>query len=76
MNINSIEDVEQAAAEDLADMLQEIRDNIKKMGREVAMQEHAALLSLMLSTKTAGVVIMSTIVYFKLAELTAPQPNS
>lgn len=67
----NVEEVEQLAAEQIVDTLQEIRDNIKAQGRAEAMDVHVRLMLMMMMVNPEAVAIMQTILMFKFAELTA-----
>lgn len=72
----NIQEVEQLAAEEIVGTLQEIRDNIRDMGRNEAMNSHAQLMLLMMAMKPEAVAVMNTILVFKFAELTAQRDDS
>lgn len=72
----NIQEVEQLAAEEIVGTLQEIRDNIRDMGRNEAMNSHAQLMLMMMMIKPEAVAVMQTILVFKFAELTAQRDDS
>lgn len=72
----SIEEIEVLCAEEIVQTLQEVRDNIQEMGREVAMQSHARLMVMLMSLKPESAAVFQTIITFKLAELTAQRADS
>jgi hypothetical protein len=75
MSLN-VEEIEQLLAEEIVQSLQEIRDNIKEMGREKAMRSHASVMLLMMAMKPESAAVFNTIIAFKLAELTAQRADS
>lgn len=72
----NVREVEVLAAEQIVQSLQEIRDNIREMGRDEAMSAHVQLQILMMAMNPEAVAVMNTILAFKLAELTAQRDDS